>query len=44
VIPGQPHGHVVEYYVLAIDTSGNQTAVPPEAPVNEVYDFQIVPF
>ncbi|NOZ85457.1 MAG: hypothetical protein GXP49_04175 [Deltaproteobacteria bacterium] len=40
-IPGQGYDVMIEYYVLAIDDSGNQVSDPPEAPVNEIYSFMV---
>lgn len=41
-IPGQWHGRTVHYYVLAIDDSGNQTAVPDGAPRRDGIIFSIL--
>jgi len=43
-IPGQWYGREVNYYVLAIDNSGNQTAVPGGAPKRERIVFKIQEF
>ena len=41
VIPGQWYDQTVEYYVLAIDDSGNQSKVPEGAPNTGIITFAI---